>query len=174
MTAPTLQTERLTLRAHRMEDFDAFAALWASEDSKFMGGPEDRNMAWHLFAGEIASWQLQGFGYWTLERQSDAALLGGCGFGRPPAFPERELGWYLYADHRGHGYVTEAARAARDFAYGTLGWSTLVSYISLQNAASIAVAERLGAVPDATAAYADGDTPEDTVVYRHPAPEALQ
>jgi hypothetical protein len=30
-----------------------------------------------------------------------------------------------------------------------------------------ALARRLGAVPDPGAAMADGDTPEDTVVYRH-------
>ena len=167
MTAPTIHTERLTLRPHRLEDFDAYAEMWASEDSKFMGGPEDRNMAWHLFAAEIASWDLQGWGYWALERTEDGALLGGCGLAYPPIFPERELGWYAYRSHRGQGYVTEAARAARDYAFDTLGWTTLVSYIDPPNAASIAVAERLGATRDKAAAVpSEGD-----LAYRHD-PEA--
>lgn len=166
MIGRTLQSERLTLRPHRLDDFDAYAAMWATEDSIYMGGPEDRNMAWHLFAAEIASWSLQGFGYWTLERRSDGALLGGCGFSHPPVFPERELGWYLYPEAQGHGYATEAARAARDHAFGTLGWTTLVSYIDPENSASISVAERLGAVRDPDAHRPD---PED-LVYRHPSP----
>ncbi|MEL7026999.1 MAG: GNAT family N-acetyltransferase, partial [Pseudomonadota bacterium] len=49
-----------------------------------------------------------------------------------------------------------------------LGLSTLVSYIDPENARSIALAERLGAVRDDEA-----EKPEDNpLVYRHPTPEA--
>lgn len=69
------------------------------------------------------------------------------------------------AKAEGKGYATEAAGAALGCAFGTLGVATLVSYVDAANLRSIAVAERLGAVRDATAA---GPDPED-LVYRHTA-----
>jgi RimJ/RimL family protein N-acetyltransferase len=175
MIAPTLGTERLTLRAYMLEDFEPFRALWISDEAKHMGGPlPSADAAWNMFCSDIAHWQLLGFGYWALEERSSGALVGVVGISKPPSFAERELGWHLYAPHRGKGYATEAARAARDYAFGTLGWDTLVSYISLDNSASIAVAKRLGAAPDPAAAFADGDTAADTVVYRHPASSEAQ
>ena len=78
----------------------------------------------------------------------------------------KELGWLLYDGYEGQGYATEAAAALRDWAFGTLGLETLVSYCDPDNAASIAVAERLGAVRDPLAARQD---PED-MVLRYAAP----
>lgn len=173
MIAPTLHTERLTLRAYQFEDFEPFRALWMSDEAKHMGGPlDDADEAWGVFCSDVAHWQLLGFGYWAVVETASGALAGAAGLGQPPSFPEPELGWQLFAPHRGKGYATEAARAARGFAYGTLGWTRLVSYVSLENAASLAVAKRLGAVPDPSAPFAEGDTAADTVVLRHPSPEA--
>ena len=55
----------------------------------------------------------------------------------------------------------------RDFAFGTLGWTTLVSFIDPENNRSIALAERLGAACDDRIDHPDGGL---TLVYRHPAP----
>ena len=41
MQAPTLTTERLTLRPMRAGDFPAYAALMASPRAVYMGGPYD-------------------------------------------------------------------------------------------------------------------------------------
>ncbi len=45
---PTLETARLTLRPHRLDDFDAHAALWADEDVvRFITGvPSTREQSW--------------------------------------------------------------------------------------------------------------------------------
>jgi RimJ/RimL family protein N-acetyltransferase len=78
-------------------------------------------------------------------------------------FPEKELGWLLYEGFEGKGYATEAARAMRDWAFGPGGLASLVSYFDPENARSMAVAQRLGAVLDPDAPVQDaGD-----VVYRH-------
>jgi RimJ/RimL family protein N-acetyltransferase len=58
---------------------------------------------------------------------------------------EVELGWTLGREHWGHGYATEAARAVRDWAFRELRLTRLISIIHPDNAASIRVAERLGA-----------------------------
>ena len=73
------------------------------------------------------------------------------------------MGWQLYEGFEGHGYATEAACALRDWAFGTLGLPTLVSYIGPGNSRSVAVAERLGASLDPAAPTQD----EGDLVYRH-------
>lgn len=89
--------------------------------------------------------------------------VGQVGINHGPLFPEKELGWFVYAGHEGRGYATEAALALRGWAFETLKLPSLVSYIAPGNTASIAVAERLGARLDRVAPRAD---PKD-LVYRH-------
>ena len=62
----------------------------------------------------------------------------------------------------------EAALAVRDWAYGTRGLGALVSYIDPENARSIRLAERLGAMPDDGAPQPAHDP---CLVYRHSASE---
>ena len=63
---------------------------------------------------------------------------------------------------------SEAARALRDWAYATQGWTTLVSHVHPENARSIRLAERLGARLDPSAPHPEDDP---CIVYRHPGPE---
>ena len=158
--APSMSTERLTLRAQRVEDFEPFAAFLASDRSRGVGGPCDRRTAWLWFAADSGAWSLVNTGGWTIERRSDGAVLGQVGCNKPDFFPETELGWMLYAGFEGQGYAVEAARAVRDWAFGMLGLPTLVSYISPENAPSIRLAERLGALRDETAPRPDN--PDDS------------
>ena len=167
MTAPTLHTKRLTLRPHVHADYEPLAAFYQTDRAQYVNGPVDPIRVWYGFGMDVGSWDLQGFGAWAITH-SDGTLFGQVGLNRPPFFPENELGWILFDGYEGHGYATEAARAARAFAYDTLGWTTAVSYIDPENAASIRVAERLGATLDLEAPKPD---PGD-LVYRHPAPEA--
>jgi RimJ/RimL family protein N-acetyltransferase len=56
-----------------------------------------------------------------------------------------ELGWILWDGYEGHGLASEAAAAVLRFAWGELGWMTLVSGIHEANTKSARLAERLGA-----------------------------
>lgn len=165
--APRLETERLVLRAHIMDDFPPFAAFFASDAARYVGGPLTEARCWHGFAGDVGAWELMGFGCWAVEEKATGAFAGQVGLNRPPHFPESEVGWILMTGFEGRGYATEAARAARTFAFDTLGWTTAVSYIDPANARSIAVARRLGCDEDPDAGRFD---PVD-LVFRHPAPE---
>lgn len=160
---PTLHTERLILRPAVFEDFATYSALMGSERSTFMGGPYDERDAWREFAIETAQWQLFGHGGLMIDRRSDDQLAGLVGINHGPFFPEKELGWMLFDGFEGQGYATEAAACMKDWAFETLGLKTLVSYIDKENAASIAVAKRLGAELDHDA---DRHDPED-LVYRY-------
>jgi len=162
--APDIRTDRLLLRSLRKEDFAPFASVFASERARYMGGKRSREEAWTMFVADAGQWEILGFGCWAIEVAETGTSVGEVGLNRPIHFSENELGWVLWDGCEGHGYATEAARAARDFAFRELGWTTIVSYISAANTASRRVAERLGAVIDAAAAKPDD---EPTVVYRH-------
>lgn len=171
MPAPTLHTERLTLRPQIMDDFATLRDFYATERSKTVGGPIKPTQLWYGFAADTGCWELQGFGAWAITRKSDNAFIGRINLNGPPNFPEREIGWSLFDGYEGHGYAQEAATAARNCLFETLGWKTAVSYIDPDNARSIKLAETLGATLD-EAAYGSFPAYPDTLVYRHPAPEA--
>lgn len=170
MPAPRLETDRLVLRPHRVEDFPAMAAFLASDAARFVGGPYAPRQAWWAFGADVGAWDLLDFGCWAVEEKATGGFVGQVGLNHPPDYPEREIGWLVFPAFERRGYATEAARAARGFAYCRLGWATAVSYVDRDNHRSAAVARRLGCREDAAAARPD---PED-LVFRHPSPEALQ
>lgn len=167
ITAPIIETERLRLRPHRVEDFEALAAFFTTERSHFVGGPLDRRGAWLSFASDVGQWVLLGFGAWAIDHRETGIYMGQIALNHPAHFPEREIGWLLWDGLEGCGYAYEAALAVRNFAYGTLGWQTLVSYIDPENDRSISLAKRLGASLEAGAPTPNNDP---CLVFRHPSP----
>lgn len=148
MDIPTLETERLILRAFKAEDIDAYATMVAdTEVSRFIslgGTPMDRLDAWRSVAIIVGHWQLRGYGQWAVEEKQTGAFVGRLGLYYPDTWPGRELGYALARDHWGKGYATEGASAARDYAFEALGWDDIISIISPVNTKSQAVAERIG------------------------------
>jgi RimJ/RimL family protein N-acetyltransferase len=167
MMPPTLQTERLTLRPMQLTDFDAYAEVLTTDRAQYMGGPYSRADAWTMFVAETGLWAIAGMGTLTAVT-ADGIAVAVVGFSsrHDPDFPEDELGWMAMPGHEGHGYVTEAAQAMRDWAFGPGGLADFVSYVEPANHRSIAVARRLGAVLDPTAEVPD---PGD-LVFRHRRP----
>lgn len=169
-TIPTLETDRLFLRALCQDDFEAEAAFFETEASRFVGGPKQPHEAWRNLAKMLGHWALRGFGFWGLEEKSTGLYQGRVGLWYPHGWYEQEIGWTLMPDATGKGYATEAAIASRKYAYEVLGWTTAISQIDPKNDASKAVATRLGAAYETI--Y---DDPEygPIEVWRHPGPEAL-
>lgn len=169
VTIPTLETERLTLRAFVSEDLPRCAQYWADPASRFTGGPKDEAESWHNMAREMGHWVLRGFGQWAVAEKSTNVLVGVTGGFFPSDWPEKEIGWFLVPDSRGNGYATEAAGRVRQWLYEKNGWTTAVSYIGPENEPSKRVAERLGATLE-TEIELKG---QRCCVYRHPSPEML-
>ncbi|HEY5336883.1 MAG TPA: GNAT family N-acetyltransferase, partial [Rhizomicrobium sp.] len=111
---------------------------------RFLGGVQERNDAWRAMAGHAGHWALRGYGKWAVERKSDGAFIGSVGMINPEGWPALEIGWTLDKPYWGHGYATEAARAAMRYAFLTQPVDRLISCIDEQNIASQAVALRLG------------------------------
>ena len=166
MIAPTITTERLVLRPHRRDDFEPIAALFQTPRSRYMDGPKPVAEVWRFFTNDVGQWAILGYGAWAVTLR-DGTYVGQVGINRPLEFPEDELGWLLFDGYEGRGYASEAAAAARDFAWHTAKLPSLVSYVDPDNAPSIRLAERLGAVRDPRAATPNGDP---CLVFRHPKP----
>jgi RimJ/RimL family protein N-acetyltransferase len=167
---PTLQTERLILRAWRADDGGPFAEMCAdAELMRYVGGVMDTTNAWRRMAAYAGHWVLRGYGTFALEDKASGVLAGYCGVYDPDGWPEREINWGLRRGFLGRGLVSEAAKRVRAYAYDTLGFTTIASCIDVENAASIAVAKRLGARLDRTVDFRG----RDYGVFRHLAPSEV-
>ncbi len=145
---PAVQTPRLTLRAFRDDDLDAYAAICAdAEVMRYIGTGEtvDRAMAWRQMAAFNGHWTLEGNGMWAAARRDNGALAGRIGLYGPPHWPGLELGWVLGREHWGQGLAQEGAAAARRWAFEVFGCQRLISLITPGNERSVRVALALGA-----------------------------
>ncbi len=144
-----LSTPRLRLRAWRPSDLEPFAALNADPVvMEFMPNVLSRAESDAGAARIGEHFKRHGFGLWAVEVPGVAEFAGFVGLS-VPAFEARftpciEVGWRLAREHWGHGYATEGARAALDFAFVQLKLDEVVSFTVPANRRSRAVMERLG------------------------------
>lgn len=163
---PPLGTDRLLLRAPRIDDFDLFAGIACSGRGAGIGGPLSRDAAWAEFMQMTGTWYLRGHGCWTVCHSGRA--IGFVLIGFEPGDLEPELGFLFDAGSEGRGFAFEAARAVMDHARDDLGLATLVSYVAQDNARSVSLALRLGGARDAAAeALLPEPDCHDTRVYRY-------
>ncbi|KKX34328.1 GNAT family N-acetyltransferase [Rhizobium sp. LC145] len=149
---PTLETRRLILRAHRLEDFDAYAEFWAMpEVVRFISGvPMTREGAWGRMLRVNGMWHLMGFGFLAIEEKETGRLLGEAGFqdmrrGFEPSIEGTlETGWALIPSAHGKGYATEAMGALIAWAETHFPDRRMTCIISPENEASLRVASKFG------------------------------
>ncbi len=151
-TIPTLETPRLRLRPFRVDDFPAFAAMWADPDVvRFITGvPMTREAAWTRFLRHAGIWQLLGFGFFAIEEKATGAYLGEAGFHdlhrdlTPSLEGTLETGWGLVKAAHGKGLAEEAVRAVLDWGATFRPGGRATCMIAHDHAASIRVAQKLG------------------------------
>jgi ribosomal-protein-alanine N-acetyltransferase len=165
-----LATPRLRLRPWRESDLEPFAALNA--DPRVMEhfpSPLARGESDAVAGRIMEAMQSQGWGLWALEVVGGEPFIGFTGLA-VPGFeahftPCTEVGWRLARSAWGHGYATEAARAALAFGFGELGLAEIVSFTTAANTRSAAVMERLGMERDGE--FDHPRLPEGSPVRRH-------
>lgn len=142
---PYLMTERLILRPPSAEDLDGFASFAADpETNRFLGGVKSRPEAWRTLCAMAGAWTIRGFAMFSMIRRDTGEWIGRTGPWQPEGWPGTEVGWGLARAHEGKGFAQEAATASIDYAFDVLGWDNVIHTIDPENAASIALAERLG------------------------------
>jgi len=152
LRAPRIETGRLLLRAHRLEDFPAIRDMWRDPDvTKYIGGkPRPEEEVWIKFLRNAGFWAYFGYGFWIIEEKSSGAVAGEIGFGEfkrdisPPIKGEPEMGWALAAPFHGKGYGSEAARAAIAWADDAIDAARLSCMVDPDNAPSLRIAEKCG------------------------------
>ncbi|WP_265562906.1 GNAT family N-acetyltransferase [Sphingomicrobium arenosum] len=151
MTDEILATDRLILRRWRESDVTPYAAMCAdAEVMRHIGDGSIRSAAeTRASVARIeAAWDAHGFGLFALERRDDGRFIGYTGLSIPTFLPEVmpsvEIGWRLSRENWGQGLASEAAAAARDFAFERKGLADLVSIFQHGNHASARIASKIG------------------------------
>jgi RimJ/RimL family protein N-acetyltransferase len=151
LQVPIIETERLKLRAHRLDDFAPCAAMWADAVvTRHIGGrPFSPEESWSRLLRYAGHWTLLGFGYWVVEEKATGSFIGEIGFADykrdvdPSLQDLPEIGWVFATQFHAKGYATEAVRAAVAWGDGHFGAQT-ACIIHPENLASIRVAEKCG------------------------------
>jgi RimJ/RimL family protein N-acetyltransferase len=158
---PRVETERLVLRGHTLEDFPSFAAMWADpEVTRYIGGePLSEEDAWAKFLRVTGHWALLGHGFWAIEEKASGKRIGEAGLLsvkrdiQPPFHGVPEIGWGLLPEVQGRGYATEAGQAILRWGEARFGRVRMVCIIDPDNGPSLRVAGRLGFKPYANTTY---------------------
>ena len=172
MAVPEIATARLRLRGWRDDDRESWAALNADpEVMAHFPTTLTRATSDRLVDLTMDGWAENGFGLWALERADDGMFLGFTGLSRPSFeahfTPAIEVGWRLARHAWGHGYATEAAQAALEFGFETLGLEEIVSFTVPANVRSRAVMERIGMQHDPADDFDHPKLPEGHPLRRH-------
>jgi len=169
-----VSTKRLIMRGWRESDLAPWAAMNADPEVRRYLGPLltfEQASAWVLnFQDDLDRY---GFGFWALEVRASGEFIGFAGLrtmDEDMPFTGVELGWRLARAAWGHGYATEAARAALAYGFGILGLPEVVAVTMARNERSRAVMRRIGMTTDPAEDFDDTDVDERPlrrhVVYR--------
>jgi RimJ/RimL family protein N-acetyltransferase len=165
-TTPTVETERTILRAHRLDEFEAYAAMWADPVvTRFIGGkPRSREESWLRFLRHPGMWSTIGYGFWAIEEKASGRFIGEAGFHDlkrdlgPSIEGTPEVGWGLVPAAHGKGVASEVVCGILGWAKGRPGFERTVCIIDPANEASLAVAAKFGYREVARTIYHDSPT----------------
>ncbi|MBB4931914.1 RimJ/RimL family protein N-acetyltransferase [Lipingzhangella halophila] len=167
-----LRTERLLLRQWREDDLEPFARLNADpEVVRYLPAPLTRGESLAMLRRKRRDLEEAGYGFWALETLDTGEFIGFTGLQDVPFeahfTPAVEVGWRLARHAWGHGYATEAARAAVRHGFAAAGVEEIVSFTTEANTRSWAVMERLGMRRDPAADFVHPALPADHELSRH-------
>jgi len=159
-----INTERLILRDWRDDDLRPWAAINADPEVREHLGPvwdEERSAA--SIEHYRDAHRRNGFGFWAVELRETGELIGHAGL--DPVEPEVpftgvEIGWRLARSAWGSGYASEAARAALDFGFTTIGLDEIVAITLEGNLRSQAVMRRVGMTHAPDLDFVHRETPD--------------
>ena len=150
MLAPTLETERLILRAPSVDDFPDIVATWGDPVvvRHLGGGPFTKEDCWARLLRWAGHWTLLGFGTWIV-REKSGAFVGDVGLldlhrDIEPALEIPEVGWVLARSAHGKGFATEAVQRILAWGDAHFGPRPFSCIINTDNHASHRVAEKCG------------------------------
>jgi ribosomal-protein-alanine N-acetyltransferase len=166
------RTQRLVLRPFRESDRDSFARINADPHvMRHFPSPLTRGQSDALIDRLREHFETRGFGPWALELPQIDGCIGAVGLA-VPGFdshftPCVEIAWRLAAEHWGHGYAQEAARAALHTAFVHLELKQVVSFTTTDNQRSWRVMQQLGMQRDPAEDFEHPRVPPGHPLRRH-------
>lgn len=145
-----LVTERLTMRPLGLDHLDHMMELYADPEVTRFLAPLDREAHRARLEESEESWRALGYGRAAVTETATGRFVGRAGLVWWSRMGEVELSWALHRDRWGLGYATEAARAWARWGLRNLPVDYLTANIHPDNAASLAVAHKLGMLPRRT------------------------
>ena len=138
-----IRTERLVLRAPRVEDTDdAYQYLSLPEVCEYLLTPP---MTRGEVAAELRRRADNPPGRFSVVIEHEGTVIGDLVlFLETPGWDKAEIGWVVHPAYAGRGIATEAARALLDVAFGHYGVHRVRAELDARNVRSAALAERLG------------------------------
>lgn len=142
-----VRTDRLCLRWFSWEDLDAYARIMGDcEVGRWFpkGEGYTREEAKKSLDNILDHWTKHGFGIWAITDKDNRFLLGRCGLNLIAETLEIEVDFVLARNYWGHGYATEAARAALAYGFDVLKLDRIIALAKPDNIASRRVIEKIG------------------------------
>lgn len=150
---PMINTNRLLLRPHHIDDFEQYAKLWMQTSPANTIAPNAQSLSheesWARFLRQLGHWSAFGFGPFVVLDGGTKHIVGEAGF----AFCERGIGpsfdgapeamWKIDVNRQGKGLATEAMLVAASWLNAHQKFPRTVCMIDVLNIASKRVAEKL-------------------------------
>ena len=140
-----IETERLLIRAFRHQDLEPFAEMVGDpEVMRLIGSGQTLTFeeARRRVQGYIRQHQALGYSRFAVTLRESGRFIGFCGV--VPWQGQLDFGWRFLKPFWGRGFATESARAVMGHALFVLNLPELVALAFVENAASVAVMQKIG------------------------------
>ena len=141
------ETERLYLRKITRDDFDSWREILSDpETMKHYPAPYDDAGVWRWVDWTLNNYEKYGFGLWAVILKETGEFIGDCGITMQNINGRElpEIGYHLNKAFWRKGYASEAARKCMEYAFETLHFPAVYSYMTSTNKASYGVALKNG------------------------------
>lgn len=147
-----LETDRLILRKMNGRDYREIREMLADPDVMFawerVFTTKKEVMEWII--PQLRRYEKDFVGYFAAVNKESGQIIGQIGLMWNDIQDQRclEIGYIIKKTHWGKGYATEGAEACIAYGFSLFGVDKIYAAIRPENAASIAVAERIGMKPE--------------------------
>jgi RimJ/RimL family protein N-acetyltransferase len=147
----SIETVRLLLRVPALTDAEALMGVFwdpevvSQKQVTLRQPPGGLDLARKNTGDMIRQWELRGYGHWCVIEKATGQVIGVVGFYHPPGnWPGVDFGWVLHRSRWGHGFATEAARAALGWIWEHTEIDHVISLIAPHDLRSIRIATKIG------------------------------
>ena len=140
-----LRSPRLRLRPWRLDDAEAFHAIWGDPEVIWWGASESLEQSREGLEALLTrhpTWP-NGVGWFAVTPRDDDEILGDV-LTQPAKFVDGiEIGWHFKRSAWGRGYATEAASCVLAYAHDFLRIDPVYAIVATQNDRSLRVVQKL-------------------------------